>query len=163
MRVKGEDRDAAIGAVVLAVAALLLAIVYGKEAGPGIAGGYDVIARFHRADGLAIGSEVRLSGVKVGKIVAERLDGDFRAVTTLSVARDVSLPSDTAAAIQTDGLLGSKFIELRPGAEETEIKPGGEISYTQDSMALDDLLEMIVDQARAKRGYLGKPLPNERL
>ena len=70
------------------------------------------------------------------------------------------MSADTAAVIQTDGLLGAKYIELKPGGDETMLKPGQEISFTQDAMVLEELVGMIIDQAKAKRGYAGKPVPS---
>jgi len=161
MKVKGEDRDIVVGAVVLVTAALLFAMVYDKEEHSGSAAGYSLQARFRHADGLAIGADVRLSGVVVGKVAKEELDSQYRALTTLRLDPTLSLPTDTAAAIQTDGLLGAKYLDLKPGGDDAALKPGAEITYTQDSLMLEDLLEMIIDQGRAKRGYLDKPLSNE--
>jgi phospholipid/cholesterol/gamma-HCH transport system substrate-binding protein len=61
---------------------------------------------------------------------------------------------DTAALIHTDGLLGSKYIELQPGGEDKLVKPGGAVIYTQDAVDIIDLLEKIVDQAKSKRAKL---------
>lgn len=156
---KGTDRDAVIGAMVLVVGALMLGLVYGKDAQK-TGNGYDLNARFRHADGVTVGTDVRMSGVVVGKVAAATLDPQFRALTTLRVKSDIKLPTDTAAAIQTDGLLGNKYIELKPGAEDAVLGPGSEITYTQDAVVVEDLLEMIVNQGRAKRGYLDRPLPN---
>ena len=158
---KGPDRDAVVGALVVAAAALLFAMVYGKQATSADGAGYTLTARFGQADGITIGSAVRLSGVAVGKVVDESLDSRFRAVTTLHLAAGLALPTDTAAVIQTDGLLGAKYIDLRPGAEDAVLKPGAEITYTQGSLVVEDLLEMIINQARAKRGYVNRPLPGD--
>lgn len=163
MVTKGGNRDVVIGAMVLVVASFFLTLVYLRGHGPNQESneaGYLLTARFSRADGISVGSAVRMSGVPVGKVVAQRLDPDFRAVTTLRVASNVALTADTAAVIHTDGLLGAKFIELKPGAEETVLKPGDEIPYTQDAMVIEELLDMIIQQAKAKRGFLDKPLPS---
>ncbi len=156
---KGPDRDAVVGAIVVVAAVLLFAMVYGKAATSAEGAGYPLIARFGQADGITVGSAVRLSGVTVGKVVSESLDPQFRAVTTLRVAANLALPTDTAAVIQGDGLLGTKYVDLRPGAEDAVLKPGAEITYTQGSLVVEDLLEMIIDQARVKRGYVDRPLP----
>ena len=163
MVTKGGNRDTVTGAIVVAVATLLLGLVYGMHDTPGeddASGGYVVLARFNRLDGISIGSPVRMSGVPVGKVVGQSLAPDFRAVTTLHINAGVELPKDTAAAIHTDGLLGSKFVVLQPGAEDKMLTNGQEISYTQDSMVLEDLMDMIIQEARAKRGYLERPLPS---
>lgn len=162
MATRGGYRDTLIGAVVVSVAVVLLALVYVKDGASATkaAGGYFVTATFNRADGIGVGTEVRLSGVPVGKVVGQTLDSRFRAVIALSIVKGVELTADTGAAIRTDGLLGAKYVELQPGADDALLKPGGEIPYTQDAMVIEELLDMIIQQARAKRGYLDKPLPS---
>jgi phospholipid/cholesterol/gamma-HCH transport system substrate-binding protein len=145
-----RDRETLIGACVVLVGALVLAISYGST-GRASLPGYDLVAHFNRADGIGLGSDVRLSGVSVGKVVGQRLDDHFRAVITIRMIPGISVPTDTAALIQTDGLLGAKFIAFQPGADETELKPGDELRYSQDSMNLQDLLELIIAQAEAQR------------
>lgn len=163
MVTKGGSRDTIIGAIVVLVAAILFGLVYAKDDFPrrGEAeAGYLLTARFSRADGIAIGSDVRLSGVSVGKVIKQNLAPDFRAIVTVRIATNIKLTADTAAAIQTDGLLGAKYIELKPGGDDAVLMPGQEIAYTQDAMVLEDLVDMIIQQAKAKRGYAGKPVPS---
>lgn len=163
MVTKGGYRDTIIGAVVVLVAAVLLGLVYAKDDRPKkqeTTAGYLLKARFNKADGIGVGSDVRLSGVSVGKVVEQHLAPDFRAVLSLRIAPNVLLTADTNAAIQTDGLLGAKYIELKPGGDDATLKPGQEIAYTQDSMVLEDLVELIIQQAKAKRGYAGRPIPS---
>lgn len=163
MVTKGGNRDTITGAIVVSVAAILLGFIYAKDDGPGkdsTEAGYLLTARFNRADGIGVGSDVRLSGVSVGKVVEQHLDPNFRAVATLRVASNVMLTIDTAAAIHTDGLLGAKYIELKPGGDEVVLKPGQAIPYTQDAMVIEELMDMIIQQAKAKRGFAGKPVPS---
>ncbi|MBX9633878.1 MAG: outer membrane lipid asymmetry maintenance protein MlaD [Magnetospirillum sp.] len=163
MVTKGGDRDTITGAIVVLVAAILLGLIYAKDDGPSKSStdaGYLLNARFKRADGIGIGSDVRLSGVSVGKVVEQHLDESFRAIATLRIASNVMLTTDTAAAIYTDGLLGAKYIELKPGGDEAVLKPGQEIPYTQDAMVLEELIDMIIQQAKVKRGFAGKPVPS---
>lgn len=157
MVTKGGWRDTIIGAAVLVAGAVLFALVYSKGNHAQDADGYTLTARFNRADGIAVGSAVRLSGVPVGRVVGQELAPDFKAVLTFRLASNVALTADTAAVIHTDGLLGAKFIELKPGADEEVLKPGAEIEYTQDAVVIEELLEMIIQQARAKRGFPEKP------
>ncbi len=162
MVTKGGYRDTIIGAVVVLVAVAMFVLVYAKEDGPkgDAQAGYVLTARFKRADGIMVGSKVRLSGVTVGKVVEQRLGPDYRAELALRIAPNVHLTADTAAAIQTDGLLGAKYIELKPGGDDVMLKPGQEISFTQDAMVLEELVDMIIQQAKAKRGYAGKAVPS---
>jgi phospholipid/cholesterol/gamma-HCH transport system substrate-binding protein len=155
------DRDTVTGAAVVLVGALLMTIAFsiGGKATES-SDGYTLAARFNRADGISVGSSVRVSGTVVGKVVAQTLDDRYRAVLTLRLRSDVQLTSDTAAVIYTDGLLGAKYVELKLGGDDCMLKPGQEIQYTQDAVVIEDLLDMIIQQARAKRGYLDKPLPS---
>ncbi|EME68002.1 ABC-type transport system protein [Paramagnetospirillum caucaseum] len=155
------DRDTVTGGAVVLAGALLLMLAFavgGK--GNESTEGYPLQARFNRADGINVGSPVRLSGTVVGRVVEQGLDERYRALLTLRLRKDIQLTSDTAAVIYTDGLLGAKFIELKPGGDERMLKAGAEILYTQDAVVIEDLLDMIIQQGRAKRGYLDKPLPS---
>lgn len=155
------DRDALTGGAVVVIGALLLILAFavgGKKEDGG--DGYVLTARFNRADGINVGSSVRVSGTVVGHVVSQVLDEHYRALVTVRLKNDIKLTSDTAAVIYTDGLLGAKYIELKPGGEEEMLKPGAEIAYTQDAVVIEDLLDMIIQQGRAKRGFLDKPLPS---
>lgn len=160
MVTKGGNRDVVIGAVVVAVAALALVLAYGMDGRANAKPGYEVQARFNRLDGIGVGSAVRVSGVHVGEVAGQSLDANFRAVTRLRLDPLVQLPVDSSAAIRTDGLLGAKYIELSPGGDERNLKDGESISYTQDAMVIEDLLEMIIEQGKAKRGFAGRALPS---
>ncbi|MGE4281842.1 MAG: outer membrane lipid asymmetry maintenance protein MlaD [Magnetospirillum sp.] len=160
MVTKGGHRDTVTGAVVVAVAALLLGLVYIKDARKSEDAGYSVLARFNRLDGVSVGTPVRLSGVKIGAVAEQSLDPDFRAVTRLRIDQDVGLPADSSAAIRTDGLLGSKYIEIGPGGDDDMLKSGDSILYTQDSMVIEELMEKIIEQGKGKRGYAGRAVPS---
>jgi phospholipid/cholesterol/gamma-HCH transport system substrate-binding protein len=128
------------GAIVLAVTAGFLAFAVshsGRTAGTG----YTLNARFEHIDGLSVGGDVRIAGVKVGTVTEERIDPKtFTAVVTLTVRDDIELPKDTAAAIISESLLGGKYISLSPGGDETNLKPGQTITVTQSSVSLEELL-----------------------
>ena len=147
----GRWTEIVTGVAVAAAGAAVIAWVFTGE-GRSTKPGYALTARFNRADGLEVGGDVRLSGVSVGQVAGERLDEQFRAVVTLRILPEAQLASDTAAVIRTDGLLGGKYVELVPGGSDAIIPPGGQISYTQDAMVMQDLLEMIVARAKAQRG-----------
>lgn len=155
-----QDGEALLGAAVLFAGALALGLVYGRDVHPSATtGGYTIVAKFNHAEGISIGSDVRIAGVSVGKVAETTLAPDYRAMATLRLKNGVEIPTDTAAAIEADSLLGTKFIELKIGGDDALIKPGGEIVYTQDSLTFDKLMDMILTQARTRRGYVGKALP----
>jgi phospholipid/cholesterol/gamma-HCH transport system substrate-binding protein len=129
-----------IGAAVIAVAALFLVFAY-SSTGAGAISGYDVLAKFNRADGVSVGTDVRLSGIKVGTVSGMTLDPmTYNAVLTLSLANNVQLPDDSSVRITSEGLLGSQYLSIEPGGSTDKIKPGGEIEYTQGSIDLIGLL-----------------------
>jgi len=125
--------------------------------------GYEIIARFSQADGLSVGSEVRISGVPVGFV--ENLTFDPRnrqAVVTMLIDPKVQIPIDSGALIVQVGLLGSKFIKLDPGGEEAMMQPGDQIDFVQDAVIVIDLLKRVVDDVEAKRrGPVADPEPEK--
>ncbi|MCC9622497.1 outer membrane lipid asymmetry maintenance protein MlaD [Thalassospira sp. MA62] len=132
------------GAAVIAVAVGFAAYSYSR-AGIDTVEGYEVSASFNRIDGLSVGNDVRVSGVKVGTVVSQDLNPDtYMAVVTMSVRSDIGLPLDSSAKVASDGLLGGKFVALEPGGDIDMIEPGGEIEYTQGSVNLEDLIGQVI-------------------
>lgn len=110
-----------------------------------------VTAKFNKVDGLSEGSAVRMGGIQVGRVTKMELDQRYRAVITMDIDSAYPYPKDTSAAVHTDGLFGSKFIVLEPGAEEDSIENGDEISLTQDALIVSELLELIISEGKAAR------------
>jgi phospholipid/cholesterol/gamma-HCH transport system substrate-binding protein len=153
MAVAEDRRNILVGAAVMLGLAAVMALVYVRSAHPVKDGGYELIARFNKAEGVSVGTEVRLSGMVVGKIVAQKLDDRFRAVLTLRLAPWVKLPDDSDAAILTESLFGGlKFVALHPGGNGKELKPGDEITETQDSLSVDDLLDLVIAGGESAHG-----------
>jgi phospholipid/cholesterol/gamma-HCH transport system substrate-binding protein len=133
-----------IGAIVVVVAGVFLFYGY-SNSGMRSASGYQVKAEFDRVDGLASGSDVRLSGIKVGTVVGQSIDPEnYKAVVTMSLSPDVKIPEDSSAKITSEGLLGSNYIALTPGGSEDYLADGSEISFTQGSIDLMSLIGQAV-------------------
>lgn len=133
-----------IGAAVLVVAVIFAVFAYTRS-GVGTVTGYEVTARFTAVDGLDVGDDVRISGIKVGSVLDQSLEPTFyQAVIRMSINSEVKLPKDTTAAIVSAGLLGGKYVALEPGGEEEMIKPGEEITLTQSSVNLEGLLGKVI-------------------
>ena len=149
-----DGREIVVGMAVSMALALTLGLSYGGSRLKPV-DGYTLTATFNRVDGLSIGDDVRLSGMKVGSVERQDLDDRYRALVTLRIVADVKLPTDTAAAIHTDGLFGTKFVILDPGGEDALLDPGGAITFTQDAVLVDELLELIIAEGKARGAAKG--------
>ncbi|MCP5374305.1 MAG: outer membrane lipid asymmetry maintenance protein MlaD [Hyphomicrobiales bacterium] len=150
--VVSENKETVVGGLVMVGLALVLLLSNGLgQSATRAAAGYVVYAKFNRIDGLAKGDEVQMAGVRIGHVEHMGLDENFRARLKLRMENDVALPKDTSAAIHTDGLFGSKHIVLEPGAEEESLKDGDSIEFTQDSVVVSDLLELIISEGKARQ------------
>ncbi len=118
--------------------------------------GYSVNATFNRVDGLAEGADVQLAGIVIGKLEKMGLDKNYRAVLTLRITEDVKIPTDSNVAIHTSGLFGSKYLVLDPGGADETFKDGDAISFAQDAVLVDELLNLIIAQGRANQGDAGR-------
>lgn len=141
------------GAIVLLVAAGFLAYAV-AHSGRGVTSGYTLQAKFDHIDGLGVGADVRLAGVKVGSVTEERIDPrSFLAVVTLTVRDDIKLPKDSAAIITSESLLGGKYLSLQPGGDEALLQPGQTITITQSSVSIEELLgKFIFSIANMQKG-----------
>ena len=129
-----------VGAAVLAVAGLFLVFAY-SGTGFGSISGYEVTAKFGAVNGVTVGSDVRMSGVKIGTVSGVEIDPqDYAAVTHLVIGNDIQLPDDSSVRITSDGILGNQYVSIEPGGSETMLQPGGEIEYTQGAIDLIGLL-----------------------
>lgn len=145
-----ERVELVAGAAVLAVAAGFLAWGVGGI-GIGTPAGYTLRAAFPNVDGVEDGTEVRLAGVRVGRVSRVQLNPQtYFAEAELTVPENIALPSDTAALIQSDGLLGGSYIELRPGGAADMLKPGDEIEDVQGSVSLLALMMKFLDSQGGK-------------
>jgi len=134
-----------VGGIVLAVAVGFL-VYAGKTTGMTRAGDeYPLNASFRSADGVSIGTDVRLAGVKVGRVTDITLDpGTYRAKAVFTVQDGIEVPDDSAVSISSEGLLGGNYVEILPGGSPFYFEPGDEIEFTQGSVSLVSLLMKFV-------------------
>jgi len=107
--------------------------------------GYQVRATFLNVGGLGRGSDVRIAGIKVGTVLDRDFDREtFDANVVLSLKEGVKLPTDTVAYIESEGILGGKYLRLEPGSEKAFIEPGGAITKAVDFKSLEDQVAEII-------------------
>jgi phospholipid/cholesterol/gamma-HCH transport system substrate-binding protein len=130
-----------VGGIVLA-AAIGFTIYAGQVTGFSRDGGaYDLRASFRSVEGVTVGTDVRLAGVKVGTVTRVDLNPQtYFADATISMDPKIQLPEDSAALVSQEGLLGGNYVEIQPGGSPDNIAPGGEIIDTQGAVSLITLL-----------------------
>ncbi|MFD1510424.1 outer membrane lipid asymmetry maintenance protein MlaD [Lacimonas salitolerans] len=130
-----------VGGAVLA-AAIGFVVYTGQVTGfTTSAAGYPLSASFRSIEGVSVGTDVRLAGVKIGTVTGIDLNPQtFRADTVLTVANGIEIPDDSAVIVSSEGLLGGNYIEIMPGGSPFNLDPGAEIEDTQSSVSLVTLL-----------------------
>jgi phospholipid/cholesterol/gamma-HCH transport system substrate-binding protein len=136
-----ERAEILAGAAILAVA---LGFSFLAVRGTGVVGeaeSYPLTASFRSVEGVSVGTDVRLAGVKVGTVTDLALNPEtFFADATITMRKDVAIPVDSTVLISSEGLLGGNFVEVQPGGALEVLEPGGEIEDTQGSVSLISLL-----------------------
>ncbi len=144
-----QTTEALVGGAVLAVAAGFFIYAVQTVGAGATVDSDDYTASFTTAEGVSVGTDVRMSGVKIGIVTALELNPEtLRADATLTVDNEYRFPDDTSALISSEGLLGGSFIELLPGGSPFDLEPGSEIEDTQSSMSLVQLLLQFVGGGR---------------
>ncbi|NOT41225.1 MAG: outer membrane lipid asymmetry maintenance protein MlaD [Alphaproteobacteria bacterium] len=125
-----------LGAAVVAVAVFFF--YYGWSAtGAGTVVGYEVLARFDRVDGVAVGTDVRMAGIKIGSVTSQELDQkSYRALVKMNIKQGIALPDDSSVKVATEGLLGGTYLSVSPGGSDDMLKAGSEFATTQGSVDL---------------------------
>jgi phospholipid/cholesterol/gamma-HCH transport system substrate-binding protein len=136
---------------------------------------YDLTAKFDNIGDLKVGAPVSMSGVEMGRVVKIAFDSkEYKAVVTMRMdARFNQIPTDSDAAIYTQGLLGGKFIGVTAGGAETYLKDKDQIDFTQSAFVLENLIGQVLanfgksaspDTSKSTTGApaAGDPKPSEK-
>jgi phospholipid/cholesterol/gamma-HCH transport system substrate-binding protein len=146
--------------VALGFAALLFLSAQLPTTGLKLAGaksGYHVTAEFDNIGDLKVGSPVTIAGVRVGDVNKITFDPkSFKAVVTLRLDKQYDeIPDDSFASIQTQGLLGGKYVGFSPGGSDTYLKDGGRVEQTQSAIVLESLINKLFANFADKAGSGG--------
>ena len=151
MKLKTENKEIIAGTVLVVLLGGLLGFVHAKSAVENDARAFYLYAPFSKADGLMNGADVRIAGIKVGEVEGQKLGNGYQVLVKLGFDKKIELSVDTSAVIETDGLLGSKYLEIVPGADEEMLESGDEIAYTQDAVILTELMDKVNAYMREKK------------
>ncbi|WP_028643324.1 MCE family protein [Nocardioides sp. URHA0020] len=130
-----ERNPVIVGAVSLAAVGLLMLAAFRAQDLPVIGGGDTYYAAFAESGGLKADDEVRIAGVRVGKVDAVELDGDHVKVA-FRINDDTGFGKKTSAAIKVKTLLGAMYLSLDP-AGSGQLAEGAEIPVERTSSPYD--------------------------
>ena len=143
--------EVVVGGIVLAAAigfGIYAAQIVGLSSG---GDSYTLNASFRSLEGVSVGTDVRLAGVKIGTVTSVELNTQtFRADTIVSVAQNIEIPDDSAIVISSEGLLGGNFVEIMPGGSPFNLEEDAEITDTQGAVSLISLLLKFVSGGDTK-------------
>jgi phospholipid/cholesterol/gamma-HCH transport system substrate-binding protein len=107
---------------------------------------YEVTALFDSVAGLKSGASVEIAGVEVGRVDRITLDpkSGAQARVYLRIRKGVRLTDDVIASIRTRGLIGDKFVLLKPGGSERPLLAGGKIRDTESAIDFEDLISKYI-------------------
>ena len=123
-----------IGAIVVAVAIGFLVFAYNRTVS-GSLSGYEINARLPKVDGLSVGTDVRLAGIKIGTVSEMTLDPKNYLVTVhMNVRDDIKIPADSSVMVTSSGFLGSQYLSITPGGDNKMMAAGEFFESAQGSI-----------------------------
>ena len=129
-----------IGAGVVVVALIFAALAYYRM-GAGHLSGYEINAKVPKADGLAVGTDVRLAGIKVGTVSDLTLDPKTYLVTVhMNIRNDIKLPVDSSVLVTQSGFLGGQYLSITPGGDNQMMAAG---SYFENAQGSIDVMGLV--------------------
>jgi phospholipid/cholesterol/gamma-HCH transport system substrate-binding protein len=149
-RLSEETRHILVGAAVVLVVILLFAVSAGSDGGA--LGSYRLVANFTSAEGIFVGSPVRLAGVQIGRVSEMQYDSKREmASVTMEIDPGIELPLDSIAVVTSDGMIGGRFIRMEAGGDTEMLRDGDRVEYTQGSIMFEDLLAKVIDTVEKNR------------
>jgi phospholipid/cholesterol/gamma-HCH transport system substrate-binding protein len=138
------SREAKVGIFVVLGLVILMFFTFRVSKWGGVAAkGYKLTVDFENAAGLEPKANVKMAGVPVGKVEEIRLEGN-RARLILRIDKGIQIPVDSMASIQTQGLLGEKYVEILAGKRSDQmLPPGGRIANTQPPLNLEEIVRKV--------------------
>ncbi|MBV9330475.1 MAG: outer membrane lipid asymmetry maintenance protein MlaD [Alphaproteobacteria bacterium] len=159
---QNNTAETLIGAVVIAVAIAFIVFAYRSTGGGGL-GGYEITADLARVDGLSVGTDVRLSGIKIGTVSDLSLKPNYLVTVHMHIREDVKIPTDSSLVVTSSGFLGSSYLSISPGGDDSYLKDGDKIGHTQGSVDLMGLVGRFINngaQGGQSQGQPPKPSPS---
>ena len=100
-------------------------------------------ATFNKIDGVSVGTDVVISGIKVGEVKEIFIKDNYPQIS-INVNKNIEISDDSSVSIQTDGLFGKKFLLIEIGGNNVYLKNGEKFSFSEDSIVIEELLRKII-------------------
>ena len=100
-------------------------------------------ATFNKIDGVSVGTDVVISGIKVGEVKENFIKDNYPNIS-MNVNKNLEISDDSSVSIQTDGLFGKKFLLIEIGGNDVYLKSGEKFSFSEDSIVIEELLGKII-------------------
>ncbi len=107
-------------------------------------------ATFNKVDGVSEGTDVMISGIKVGNVKKVYVTDNYPQIS-LDIDKDIKISDDSSVSIQTDGLFGRKFLLIEVGGNDNFLLDGDKFSFTEDSIVIEELLQKIIEIGEKKK------------
>ena len=101
------------------------------------------LATFNKIDGVSVGTDVVISGIKVGEVKEIFIKENYPQIS-INVSKNIEISDDSSVSIQTDGLFGKKFLLIEIGGNNVYLKNGERFSFSEDSIVIEELLGKII-------------------
>ena len=100
----------------------------------------EVSATFSTIEGVSVGSDIKIGGVKIGFVDTTELTKELDVLVRMFIRNDIPIPSDSAISIASNGLLGGKYLKITPGGSDERMEEGSAFEYVQSSINLEELI-----------------------
>ena len=140
---KSDIFEFIVGLGVIIIAGwFILSVVSKSEKLSNISESTKYIASFNDVSGISVGSNIKLAGVTVGKVLELKLDEiNYTAEMVLGINRKIKIPNDSEIIITSEGLLGGNYVSISPGGSDIFLKANEKFSFTQSSLSLNNLIQ----------------------
>ena len=108
-------------------------------------------ATFNKIDGVSVGTDVVISGIKVGEVKEIFIKDNYPQIS-INVNKNIDISDDSSLSIQTDGLFGKKFLLIEIGGNNVYLKNGEKFSFSEDSIVIEELLGKIILLGEKNKG-----------
>lgn len=140
-----------IGAAVIFIAVFFFVYMYNVSNQSKGKDGYILNAHFESIEGIVKGSDVKMSGIKIGYVDSIELDGaTFLANVKLQIDKSYEIPDDSRAIVTSSGLIGNRFINIVPGGADELLQNNSNIKFTQSALNLEDLISKLMYSLTSK-------------